>query len=87
MKPKYGRGDSTSGLSRKPTKREEERRIFAYIGKNLYDHAFTCEYKMCVCRASSFNDALAELLEVDKKKYKREVKEIWNRDKDETNRR
>ncbi len=57
------------------------RDIFAYIGNHLFEHAFTCDDKDCLCRASIFNDALADLKEVDKQ-FISEVEEIWNRDND-----
>jgi len=75
LKPKYGR------VTRKPTKGEKVTKIFRYLGSYLYEHAFTCETQSCICRASTFNDALGELVEADKE-YKIPVKEIWNRDKD-----
>ena len=54
------------------------RDIFAYIGEYLFEHAFTCENKRCLCRASTFNDALDYLKEADKQ-FVDEVEEIWNR--------
>ena len=56
----------------------EEEKTFAYIGKILFNHSFCCEEYWCPCNGSSFLDALVDLKDKNPK-YKRDVKEIFNR--------
>lgn len=79
MKPKYGRP------IRKLSNAEKETKVFKSLGMYLYDHAFTCFNQDCICRDSVFNDTIEGLRDISKD-YKREVKSIWNRDKNEINR-
>ena len=58
--------------------------IFAYIGNHLFDHAFSCEERWCVCKASTFMDAICELRDHNPK-YKRLVKELLERNDNKTN--
>ena len=53
--------------------------IFEIIGRNFFDHAFTCESKSCVCRGSIFNDMIVTLKEINPH-LRHEVNEILDRE-------
>ncbi len=53
---------------------------YRYITRIMIDHAIQCKERWCVCRASSFNDALADFRHDAPDNLKREIDEVLNRD-------
>ena len=56
----------------------KETKIFEYIGRHLFNHAFQCEDVWCVCHASTFIDAICDLRD-EYPKFIEEVQELLDR--------
>lgn len=50
------------------------------IVNNLLYHAVTCNERWCVCKASSFRDAIVDLKKVETPQHKKIIKEIFEND-------
>ena len=62
------------------TNQRKEFSHYRYITQIMIDHAIQCKERWCVCRASSFNDALADFRHDAPANLKREIDEVLNRD-------
>ena len=62
------------------TNQRKEFLHYRYITEIMINHAIQCRERWCVCRGSSFNDALAGFRVDAPDNLKRDIDEVLNRD-------